>query len=95
MATQVEHLPPHDKHGPDHVYAPDILPLLQSLLADLADIDLAYEKSLDAIRRSPGDDALKYEMIDRLRQHHRERKAPYIRELTILQDRIRSGLWHS
>jgi hypothetical protein len=30
-------------------------------------------------------------MIDKLRQRHRERQAPYIRELTALQDRIWAG----
>jgi hypothetical protein len=91
MAFQVEHLPSRTKRVSDQVYSPDILSLLQSLLADLADINFAYEKSLEAIRRSPADDKLKGEMIDKLRQRHRERQAPYIRELTALQDQIWAG----
>ncbi len=69
-------------------YSPDILPQLQSVLADLADIDFAYEKILDSIRHSEADEDRKSEMIDRLWRLHRERRAPYVQELTVLRSRI-------
>lgn len=75
----------------DRVYSPDILPRLQALLADLADIDLACEKKLDTIERSLGDESLKRKMIARLWEYHQERRAPYVAELEELQERIRAG----
>ncbi|MGO4524675.1 hypothetical protein AB4097_07400 [Microvirga sp. 2MCAF35] len=69
-------------------YSPDILPHLQTVLADLADIDFAYEKSLDCIRQSEADEDRKSEMIVGLWRLHRERRAPYIQELMVLRSRM-------
>lgn len=87
MVTNLDPRP--QKTAPaERVYAPDILPLLQSLLADLADLDLAYRKKLDSIGRSPGDESLKQELTAKLQRHHLERRAFYVQELEALQARI-------
>ena len=70
------------------VYAPEITPLLQVLLAALADIDIAYESDLQVVRNSATDEALKRKVIETLQQQHRERRAPYIRQIMALQRRI-------
>jgi hypothetical protein len=69
-------------------YSPDILPHLQTVLSDLADMDFAYEKSLDSIRNSEADDDRKSEMIASLRRLHRERRAPFLQELMTLHSQI-------
>ncbi|WP_114945576.1 hypothetical protein [Microvirga calopogonii] len=69
-------------------YSPDILPQLQTVLADLADIDFAYEKRLDSIRHSEADEDHKSEMIAGLQRLHCEQRAPYIQELVTLRSRI-------
>jgi hypothetical protein len=90
-------MPTHEQHprfqempGTARVYSPYILPRLQSLLADLADIDFACEKSLEAIERSSGDEGLKRTMIAELRRRHQERRAPYVGELEDLQEQVRA-----
>jgi hypothetical protein len=97
MAIPVEHvpfgeMPFRETSNTDRVYAPDILPLLQSLLADLADMDFTYEINLEAIRHSPGDDDLKREMIKRLQRHRDERRAAHVQEFAALQERIATAL---
>jgi len=87
MTTHGEHQLVRDEAGAEPFYPPDLLPLLQALLADLADIDFAHEKNLEAIRHSPGDDRLKRAMTDRLRRHE-ARRASVARDLMALQRRI-------
>ena len=72
------------------LYTPDIQPLLQSLLATLADIDFAYESDLETVRNSATDEALKRGVIIKLQQQHQERRIPYVRQLAALQERIRA-----
>jgi hypothetical protein len=69
-------------------YAPDLLPLLQSLLATLADIDFAHESDLEVVQNSTTDEVLKRTVIKKLQERHRERRAPYVQQLTTLQERI-------
>jgi hypothetical protein len=88
MAFSVGHAPVHSVTNATSSYAPDILPLLQTTLSALADIDFAHEKSLDRVRQGDVCDAEKDAMIARLRQQHRDVRAPFIRELTILRERI-------
>ena len=88
MATDLEHTRP--RAGPTRfpIYPDDIRPRLQSLLASLADIDIAHEKRLDSIRNSTADETQKREVIERLRKRHLEHRAPYVRQLAELQKRI-------
>ncbi|KFG69699.1 hypothetical protein [Microvirga sp. BSC39] len=88
MDPYVEHSRIQDMPSSGQVYAPDILPRLQSLLAALADIDLSYEKSLEAITNTPTDESRRDEMISALRHTHSEQRAPYVRELLALKERM-------
>lgn len=88
MIAYVEHSQIQDMPNSDHVYAPDILPRLQFLLAALADIDLSHEKSLEIITSTPIDENRRNEMISALRQTHSEQRAPYVRELLALKERM-------
>ncbi|MEE1612092.1 hypothetical protein [Microvirga sp. CF3016] len=91
MATDVERSHLHKSSSRGNCYSPDLLPLLQTVLSDLADIDLAHEKRLDAIKHSSADDECKSQMITRLWHEHRERRAPYIQELIALKERIEAS----
>lgn len=88
MPVNAEHTHSQVTSSTDRVYSPDILPLLQSLLADLADIDFAFEKNLEAVECSLADEALKRTMIERLQAQHQVRRAQYAQELAALQERI-------
>jgi hypothetical protein len=74
--------------GEARMYAPVIAPLLQSLLATLADIDFAFESDLEVVEASATDETLKRKIIERLREQHRERRAPYVRQIDALQQGI-------
>ena len=74
--------------GKARMYAPVIAPLLQSLLATLADIDFAFESDLEVVEASATDETLKRKIIERLREQHRERRAPYVRQIDALQQGI-------
>jgi hypothetical protein len=71
------------------VYSPDIQSLLQFLLSTLADIDFAYESDLDVVQNSTTDEVLKRKVLGKLQQQHRERREPYLRQLSVLEERIR------
>jgi hypothetical protein len=88
MATNLEHPRPGASSSHYPIYPEDICPRMQSLLAVLADIDCAHEKNLDSIRHSTADESQKRELLNLLRKRHQERRAPYIRELEALQQRI-------
>ncbi|MCG7394382.1 hypothetical protein MHY87_15870 [Microvirga sp. ACRRW] len=91
MQVDVQHPRFEETAARDRVYSPDILPWIQSLLAILADIDVAYEQKIDAIERSTRDERLKREMIAGLRQRHRERRAFYLAELEAIQNQVRAS----
>ena len=74
------------------VYPADIQPLMQTLLATLADIDFGHECELEKVKNSAADTSLKAKMITRLEQRHRERRQPYVEELLALKARMRSVL---
>jgi hypothetical protein len=72
------------------VYPPDLQPLLQSILAALADIDSVHESEVTIVRDSDADEWLKQSVIRRLEERHRERRAPYLRQLEAMEERIRA-----
>jgi hypothetical protein len=72
------------------MYTPEILPLLQSLLAALADIDSAHESDVEAVRGSGAEEWLKQTVIPKLEVRHRERRAPYVRQLEAVAKCIRA-----
>jgi hypothetical protein len=70
------------------MYSPDLQPLLQSLLGTLADIDFEYERERDNVNGRAMDMNLKIRLLEKLKQHHRQRREPYLEQLAILQERI-------
>jgi hypothetical protein len=70
------------------MYVPGVAPLLQSLLATLADIDFAFESDLEVVETSATDEALKRKIVERLREQHRERRAPYVRQIDAIQKKL-------
>jgi hypothetical protein len=71
------------------MYSSDLQPLLQSLLATLADIDFEHERECDNISSRTMDMNLKIRLLEKLKQHHRQRREPYLQHLAILQEHIR------
>jgi hypothetical protein len=53
----------------------------------LADLDLEYERERDRVSSAAMDSGLKARAIRRLEERYRERREPYIRHLTVIQDR--------
>ncbi len=91
MMTHVKRsLIPDGPHA-NRVYSPDILPQLQSLLAALADIEVAHARRIEALKSSPMDDHRKAQLISDLRQSHRQQRARYVGELTALEKRMESA----
>lgn len=76
------------QESPPRMYSPDLQPLLQSLLGTLADIDFEYERERDTISSRTMDTNLKTRVLQKLKQHHRERREPYLEQLAILHERI-------
>jgi hypothetical protein len=72
-----------------HVYHSNLLPALQALLATLADLDLSFESDVQTVRNSTTNEALKREVIERMREEHRARRAPYVRQMAALEERLR------
>ncbi len=70
------------------MYSPELQPLLQSLLATVADIDFAYESDINTIRNSSAEEWVKQTLIHKLHLRHRKRRQPYVRQLAVLQERI-------
>jgi hypothetical protein len=85
---------PHSLQSSQHealprIYSPDLQPLLQSLLGTLADIDFEYERECDNVNGRTMDMNLKMRLLEKLKQHHHQRREPYLQQLAILQERIR------
>jgi hypothetical protein len=70
------------------MYAPEIQPAMQALLATLAQIDFEYERDSEKLTRSSVPAVVKDQVKAKLAD--RQRREPYVRQLTALQDRIRS-----
>ena len=88
MAAMPERSSPRSALGISRLYAPELLPLLQSLLADLVDIDCEHASDVESIRTSTAEEWLKQTAIRNLQERHRERRAPYVRKLEAVQERI-------
>ncbi len=71
-------------------YPPDLQPLLQSILAALADIDFVHASEVALVRDSDADEWLKQTVIRRLEERHGERRAPYVRQLEAVEERVRA-----
>ena len=76
--------------GAAPTYPPDFLPLLQLLLATLADIDYEHEGDIETVRNSAADEWLKQATIRKLQERRQQRRAPYVRKLEGIQKRIQA-----
>ncbi len=76
--------------GAAPTYPPDFLPLLQLLLATLADIDYEHESDIETVRNSAADEWLKQATIRKLQERRQQRRAPYVRKLEGLQKQIKA-----
>jgi hypothetical protein len=74
------------------MYSPSLQPLLQSLLATLANIDFEYERERERLSDRTMDMALKVRVLEKLKRQHHERREPYVQQLSVLQDRIWQGV---
>jgi len=74
--------------APPRVYPSTVQPLLQSLLATLADIDFDYEQERQKLSNNSPDTNLKIRALEKLKTRHYERRQPYIQQLAILQKRM-------
>jgi hypothetical protein len=65
-------------------YSPATLPLIQSLLATLANIEFEFERECE---KADGilDGQLKARVLERLKVTHHARREPYVRQLSVLQ----------
>jgi len=88
MIIRDERSPTPGEQKGDRVYDPEILLRLQSLHATLADIDVAHGSNLLVIESRNMDGARKDQLIADLRQAHCRRRAPYLREIESLRERI-------
>jgi hypothetical protein len=88
MPATPERQSSHIGIGSAHTYSHDVLPLLQLLLATLADIDFEHESDIETVRNSSADAWLKQATIRKLQDRHQKRRAPYARRLESLQRQI-------
>ncbi len=71
-------------------YSPALLPLIQSVLGTLADMEFEFEQECEKVRGTT-DIQLKARVLERLRAQHQARREPYLRELAVLQQRAFLG----
>jgi hypothetical protein len=72
------------------MYPPELLPLLQSLLATVADIDFEHESDVETVKNSSADAWLKQTTIRKLQECHQARRMPYVQQVESLQRRLRA-----
>ena len=80
----------HEKDRAAPVYSPSLLPLMQSLLTTLANLDAEHAHEVGRVTRSSTPASLKPHLLAKLTERHRERRAPYVRHLALLQGRVHS-----
>ncbi len=90
MPNNLEHRSSHIGMDAAHTYSPEVLPLLQLLLATLADIDFEHESDIETVRNSSADEWLKQATIRKLQERRQKRRAPYVRKLEGLQKQIQA-----
>jgi hypothetical protein len=90
MPNNLEHRFSHIGMGAAQTYSPEVLPLLQLLLATLADIDFEHESDIETVRNSSADEWLKQATIRKLQERRQKRRAPYVRKLEGLQKQIQA-----
>ncbi len=81
----------HGDERQSEYYSPDVLPLIQSLLATLANMEFAYDKECEKVSGCT-DVTLKARVLARLKAEHSARREPYLQQLAVLQKRARRGV---
>src|SRR3954468_16290692 len=71
-----------DFKEPRRMYAPEIQPAMQALLATLAQIDFEYQSDSEKLARSSVPAVEKHQVKASLPDGHRTRREPYVRQLT-------------
>ena len=90
MPATPECQPSHIWMGAAQTYSPEVLPLLQLLLATLADIDFEHESDIETVRNSSAEEWLKQATIRKLQECRQKRRAPYVRKLEGLQKQVQA-----
>ncbi len=71
-------------------YSPATLPLIQSLLATLANIEFEFERECEKAD-SILDAQLKARVLERLKVQHQARREPFVRQLSVLRKQAFGG----
>jgi hypothetical protein len=79
-----------DERDQPPVIPAEFQPLMQSLLAALADIDSVHEHEIKKVNSTCVDDTFKAKLITKLDELHREKRQTYANELLTLEERTRS-----
>ncbi len=66
------------------IYAEDLAPSLQALLAALADINSSHDRDLDQLRQAPLPEQRRVQIAQELKRQHRLDREPYVRRLAEL-----------
>ena len=70
------------------VYSSEALPLLQLILAMLADLDLDHERERERVNCTTKDPNLRDQALAELAERHRERREPYLQRPTRLKEQM-------
>jgi hypothetical protein len=88
MSNNRERRSSHAGTHAGQTYPFDRLPLLQFLLAELADLDCEHASDIEAVRNGSADEWLKQTTIRTLQVRHQKRRAPYAHRLDSLQRQL-------
>lgn len=67
------------------MYSSDILPVMQSILSTLANIDYEHDCELEQLENSQTPLEIKNHIAAKLKERHRERREAYVQHLANLQ----------
>ena len=74
------------------IYPAGLQPLFQSLLSTLANMDLEYQGEREKLSKDAGNANLQRYLLQKLTARHNEWREPYVRQLAVLQERVRTML---
>ncbi|KLK92256.1 hypothetical protein AA309_14745 [Microvirga vignae] len=74
------------------MYSPNLLAHMQSLLAEIADLECAFEKKLQAAKNGSYSESHKSELIQELKRRHDERHTSIAMELAALEKKVAQEL---
>ena len=80
----------YDLNGSVSVYAPELLPAMQSILQVLADLDFEHERDIERLMASETHPELKRQIKAKLDERFARRREPYVQHLSNLQSKALS-----